>query len=150
MGVNSLPKTVIRQCRDFDLNPGPSVPESSMLTTRLPSHSRQTSVKRVCVCVCVCALSAFRRNRRRVSCFSSWECAFWWKSEQLGDATGDVERTLPRDGRRKPASKVGDWGLEVRQWTAATEGLCKPHCSCKTEVGRDDSQATKIYIPAQL
>jgi len=36
--VNSLPKTVIRQHRDCDLNTGPSAPESSMLTTRLPSH----------------------------------------------------------------------------------------------------------------
>ena len=39
MGVNSLPKTVIRQRRDCDLNPGPSAPESSTLTTRLPSHA---------------------------------------------------------------------------------------------------------------
>jgi len=38
MDVNSLPKTVTRQRRDCDLNPGPSAPESSMLTTRLPSH----------------------------------------------------------------------------------------------------------------
>ena len=38
MGVNSLPKTVTRQRRDCDLNPGPSVPEFSTLTTRLPSH----------------------------------------------------------------------------------------------------------------
>ena len=36
MGVNSLPKTVARQRRDCDSNPGPSVPESSTLTTRLP------------------------------------------------------------------------------------------------------------------
>ena len=34
---NSL-RTVTRQRRDFDLNPGPSAPESSTLTTRLPSH----------------------------------------------------------------------------------------------------------------
>ena len=34
MGVNSLPKTVTRQRRDCDLNPGPSAPESSTL----PSH----------------------------------------------------------------------------------------------------------------
>jgi len=34
MGVNSLPKTVTRQCRDCDLNLGPSAPESSTL----PSH----------------------------------------------------------------------------------------------------------------
>jgi len=33
MGVNSLPKTVTRQRRDCDLNPGPSAPESSRLTT---------------------------------------------------------------------------------------------------------------------
>jgi len=38
MGVNSLPKTVTRQRRDCDLNPGPSPPDSSTLTTRLPSH----------------------------------------------------------------------------------------------------------------
>jgi len=38
MGVNILPKTVTRQRRDCDLNPGPSAPESSTLTTRLPSH----------------------------------------------------------------------------------------------------------------
>jgi len=34
--VYSLPKTVTRQRRDCDLNPGPSAPESSTLTTRLP------------------------------------------------------------------------------------------------------------------
>jgi len=42
MGVNSLPKTVTRQRRGCDLNPGPSAPESSTLTTRLPSHSELT------------------------------------------------------------------------------------------------------------
>ena len=36
--MNSLPNTVTRQRRDCDLNPGPSAPESSTLTTRLPSH----------------------------------------------------------------------------------------------------------------
>jgi len=34
MGVNSLPKTVTRQRRGCDLNPGPAAPESSTLTTR--------------------------------------------------------------------------------------------------------------------
>jgi len=38
MGVNSLPKTVTGQRRGCDLNPGRSAPESSTLTTRLPSH----------------------------------------------------------------------------------------------------------------
>jgi len=44
-----LPKTVTRQRRGCDLKPGPSAPESSTLTTRLPSHP-QRAVKRVCVC----------------------------------------------------------------------------------------------------
>jgi len=39
--VNSLPKTVTRQRRGCDLNPGPSVPESSTLTTRIPNHTLQ-------------------------------------------------------------------------------------------------------------
>ena len=39
MDVNSLPKTVTRQRRDCNFNPGPTAPESSTLTTtRLPSH----------------------------------------------------------------------------------------------------------------
>ena len=39
MGVNSLPKTVTRQRRGCDLNPGRTAPESSStLTTQLPSH----------------------------------------------------------------------------------------------------------------
>ena len=36
MDVNSL--LVTRQRLDCDLNPGPSAPESSTLTNRLPSH----------------------------------------------------------------------------------------------------------------
>ena len=45
MGVNSLPKIVTRQRRGYDLNPGPTAPESSTLTTRLPSHTLQGSVE---------------------------------------------------------------------------------------------------------
>ena len=35
--MNSLPQTVTRQRRGYDLNPGPSAPQSSTLTIRLPS-----------------------------------------------------------------------------------------------------------------
>jgi len=53
--VNSLPKTVTQQRHGCDLNPGPSAPDSSMLTTRLPSHPhpgspRKRAVKRMYVC----------------------------------------------------------------------------------------------------
>ena len=36
--MNSLSKTVTRQRRGCDLNPGPSAPESSTLTTRLSDY----------------------------------------------------------------------------------------------------------------
>jgi len=49
--VNSLPKTVIRQRRDCDLNPGPSAHESSTLTTRLPSHLGSAIVYFIRLCV---------------------------------------------------------------------------------------------------
>ena len=40
--MNSLPKTVTRQRPDCDLNPDPSAPESSTLTTRLPRRGEET------------------------------------------------------------------------------------------------------------
>jgi len=53
MDANRLPKTVTRQRRDCDMNPGPTAPESSTLTTRLPSHpNKQTAneqLKKWCV-----------------------------------------------------------------------------------------------------
>jgi len=52
MGVNSLPKTVTRQRRDCDLNPGRSAPESSTLTTRLPSHPRSVTASTLCSSIC--------------------------------------------------------------------------------------------------
>jgi len=45
MGVISLPKTVTRQRRGCNLNPGPSAPEFIMLTTRLPSHPKLLYIK---------------------------------------------------------------------------------------------------------
>jgi len=43
--MNSLPKTVTRQRRICDLNTGPSAPESSTLTTRLPSHRKNITIR---------------------------------------------------------------------------------------------------------
>jgi len=48
MGVNSFPKTITRQRRNCDLNPGPSAPESSMLK----AGSKRPHCDN-CVCVCV-------------------------------------------------------------------------------------------------
>jgi len=41
MGVNSLPKTVTRYRCGFDLNPSPSAPQSSTLSTRLPIRRKE-------------------------------------------------------------------------------------------------------------
>ena len=43
--MNSLPKTVTGQRRGCDLNPGPSAPESSTLTTRLPEPPENSHTK---------------------------------------------------------------------------------------------------------
>ena len=67
MGVNSLRKTVTRQRRGCDLNPCPSAPESSTLTTRLPSHntvaarnkSDETSLVQLPTSAVIVALPAF-------------------------------------------------------------------------------------------
>ena len=73
MGVNSLPKTVTRQRRDCDLNPGPSAPESSTLTTRLPSHPHEcpsrNNVPPPCIAPKIVRTSLRRwAYSRRVSC----------------------------------------------------------------------------------
>ena len=61
MGVNSLPKTVTWQRRDCDLNPDPSAPESSTLTTRLPmrAYYRDTSYMYGPTFVCIGHKSEF-------------------------------------------------------------------------------------------
>ena len=59
MGANSLPKTVTRQRRGCDLNPGPSAPESSTLTTRLPSHPEKEPIF-----FCVHLFLVLDRNRQ--------------------------------------------------------------------------------------
>jgi len=51
MGVNSFPKTITRQRRNCDLNPGPSAPESSMLKA---GSKRPHCDNCVCVCAKVC------------------------------------------------------------------------------------------------
>ena len=60
IGVNSLPKTVTRQRRGCDLNPGPSAPESSSLTARLPTHPEWP-----CICAELARLLLRTRSGRR-------------------------------------------------------------------------------------
>ena len=58
--MNSLPKTVTRQRRDCDLNPGPSAPKSSKLTIRLRA---QKLVKTECVIPQTCPRTNGQRDR---------------------------------------------------------------------------------------
>ena len=65
--MNSLPKTITRQRRGCDLNPGPSAPESSTLTTRrLPSYplSYVFNIKKLSL-----------MERYRLLCSVFWACA---------------------------------------------------------------------------
>ena len=66
VGVNSLPKTVTRQRRDCDLNLGPSAPESSTLTTRLPSHPGTY----YCLQRCLWRICQYEQNHLQFMC--SW------------------------------------------------------------------------------
>jgi len=56
MDVNSLPKTVTRQRRGCDLDPGPSAPESSTLTTRLPTQVSTVRISIILRFVKICTL----------------------------------------------------------------------------------------------
>jgi len=69
MGVNSFPKTVTRQRRGCDLNPGRTAPESSTITTRLPSHPAclpSTSSYLFSQC------SRMRRSCRKIGDMAAW------------------------------------------------------------------------------
>ena len=59
MGVNSLPKTVTRQRRDCDLNPGPSAPESSTPTTALLTTAHAVRCVRIFCKRIVSAVGAY-------------------------------------------------------------------------------------------
>ena len=52
MGVNSLPKTVTRQRRDCDLNPGPSVPDHCSNHSAIETLDYRVLYLLTGVCVC--------------------------------------------------------------------------------------------------
>jgi len=80
MGENSLPKIVTRQRRDCDLNPDPSAPESSTLTTRLPSHPVLMYCASILVSYCDILLI-----KKRGSAVTKWyfECAFVFVGKEI-------------------------------------------------------------------
>jgi len=80
MRVNSLPKTVTGQRRGWFLNPGPSAPESSRLTTRLPSVP------------CI----DLRKLLRKATCnksFTRGACDWIWEllQQHVQESSGSVE-----------------------------------------------------------
>ena len=85
MGVNSLPKTVTRQRRDCDLNPGLSAPESSTLTTRLPSHRQNTNTANWTGFCTNPTCNAYLQTRciSWHSCASAFQCAALQREKPL-------------------------------------------------------------------
>ena len=63
--MNSLPKTVTRQRRGCDLNPGPTAPESSTLITRLSNHPYRLRVKTLLFEYGVGDRATYGRRRQR-------------------------------------------------------------------------------------
>ena len=61
MGVNSLLKTFTRQRRDCDLNQGLTAPESSTLTTRLPSQPSRCQMLQCYMTKCDTSLVHYQR-----------------------------------------------------------------------------------------
>ena len=61
--------TLLRNANNTQAFIGPSAPESSALTTRLPSHLSALAVGAVCVCACVRACVCV--------CVCNFTCSFW-------------------------------------------------------------------------
>jgi len=120
MGVNSLHKTVTRQRRGCDLNPGPSAPESSTLTTlitRLLSHPLY----------CVLLFTAMSYNWRCFFCLYVYmrTCAFTALTLLVGRQEGH------------PACKK----LNVGCWRGYLSGA-----RCRLAYGPADATATHCLL----
>ena len=112
MGVNSLPKTATRQRRGCDLNPGPSAPESSTLTSRLPSQNKRCGKCKYCTTL---QSSDAKRRRGRTTVTCRWVdiSTAPWPSSGVCPDTKWREMTRrrvcrPRIGRRHPRA-VSHW-----------------------------------------
>jgi len=95
MGVNSLPKTVTGQRRGCDLNPGPTAPESSMLTTRLPSHHKTVRARKSWLSLFVVSNVHWRFTGTRVL-FASPVCAVLTRGRDVIHKTGRNVATAHR------------------------------------------------------
>jgi len=95
--MNSLPKTVTRQRRDCDLNPGHSAPESSTLTTRLPSHPLAVSRSRGQMPSPGC--------RQHLAWSSTFGGSVYDNERQIdhGPRARAIVRPLPASGPRRPS-----------------------------------------------
>ena len=122
MGVNSLPKTVTRQRRDCNLNPGPSAPESSTLTTRLPSHpiDNLPHLKYVTAVPCNLSLITIRFISARLSlifcrltssCSGGWQVA--WLDQNSIPLTYEERRVIDDSRFSVVRPLVRDWNLQL-------------------------------------
>ena len=122
MGVSSLPKTVTRQRRHCDLNPGPSAPEPSTLATRLPSHP-------VTACVCIQAYSSINEEQAMTSPSPPPASAALppAAAAAAGVGGGVARHSTPASSRwlrlRLHASATGAGGGRRGVWSGATSRL---------------------------
>ena len=91
VGVNRLPKTVTLQRRGCNLNPGPTAPQSSTLTTRLPSHPSSCPAN---------SGRALKEQSRLVNERAMIETQTCWKQERLVRCRCRRRRLTGRNGIR--------------------------------------------------
>jgi len=130
MGVNSLSKTATRQRRDCELNPGPSAPESSTLTTRLPSLPLGSS----CICLLFYKTTLVRVNHKTVSVgchrrhtarVTVATATCFPRTGRRGRSRGERERSLERRNslyERRPRHVVVRETIEHRAKDGRTDG----------------------------
>jgi len=136
MGVNSLPKTVARQRHDCDLNPGPSAPESSTLTTRLQHWRPDMSASSVGWSI------SGPSQRRPFSLTSRWffSTSVWRLAANCGvNYEWLCERPIKFQSRRSPSN--GRIELDYRQFDRAAIGPFK--LTSLSE--RPDSLCSKLF-----
>jgi len=139
MGVNSLPQIVTRQRRDCDLNPGPSAPESSTLTTRLPTHP----------------LSVVRKNvqffgppcRMRAASIIGGSSPSCWERQASYVGSG-AKLDVPKPEAKRVDSGVGFLGMEklAPSPLAVYIGSLGKHCKCSVGLERYKNVRTDFEV----
>jgi len=131
MGVNCLPKTVTRHLRDCDLNPGPSAPESSTLTTRLPSQP----------------IMARNRRRQKAEVSQQRPARLWRRCKNSNWPTGGMNQT-GAESDIYDCLKAGELRHLFSTWIfrrLAKRTKWNADCRCRRDIGTH-AHLSELYM----